>query len=218
VSDHPSFLLLDRASLGIFMPEVTAHLAGCAQCQTYLKSLAETTVPQRARPPRLDARSPRLRTWVATGAGALAAAAAIAIVARPTAPSSEMDLYVASKGAEAAWLYVKHGNETRLWDGKSAVAPGDRLRLKVEPGRFGHLQVFLLGSAEQAELIYSARLERREGFVLPEAWEVDDAPEPERLLIVFSQQPAPDAWREIVQGQQPKGLASVAFTLPKARR
>jgi hypothetical protein len=218
LSDHPSFLLLDRASLGILMPEVTAHLTVCAQCQAYLKSLAETPVPPRAQPPRLEARVPRSWSWVTAGAGAVAVAAAIAIMARPAPPTSETDLYIASKGAEAAWLYVKHGSETRLWDGKSAVAPGDRLRLKVEPGRFGHLQVFSLGSTERAELIYSARLERRERLVLPEAWEVDDAPEPERLLIVFSQQPAPDAWREIVRGQQPKGLASVAFTLPKARR
>ena len=38
---HPSFLALDRVSLGLALPEVSAHVSECEQCQGYLESLPQ---------------------------------------------------------------------------------------------------------------------------------------------------------------------------------
>jgi hypothetical protein len=222
---HPSYLALDRASLGEPSPELTAHMESCDECRGYVAGLAEppptsgfVRVQQRV---ELERRSKRRGWFMLLPAAAAAAAAVLFIAVRPqpelpVGPRAEQP-YVATKGFTSVWIYVKHGTNTELWDGKRPLFAGDRLRLKLDPGRFRHVAVYSVKGADTPSLLYAANVTPAESTTLPEAWEVDGEHGPERLVVAFSDEALEPAWPAWLQGQAPPGATVLPFVLPKSR-
>ena len=224
--NHPSYLALDRASMGESPPEIATHLRSCAACQGYIAGLAEpppasgfAQVQQQVEAERRFERRRRFMLWPAAAAAA-AAGALLFIAVRPqpdppAEPRGEQP-YVGMKGFTSVWIYVKHGNNTRLWDGKRPLFAGDRLRLKLDPGRFRHVAVYSLKGSEAPALLYAGRVTPGESSTLPEAWEVDGESGAERLVVAFSDETLPPARPDWFHGKTPPGVTVLPFVLPKS--
>jgi len=215
---HPSFLALDRAHLGAASPTVLAHLESCGACRSYLESPASAASASGfAALQRAVEGQPRPRfKWLWAAAPLVAAACALLLVVTHRLPDARPRAggYVGSKGFRSVWIYVKRGTETVLWDGKRPLLPGDRLRLKVDPGSYHQLAVYSLG--ESPTLLYSGKLAPGQNLTLPDAWEIDDSPGDERLLVVFSDDPIAPEWNDGRLSRVPPGVTALPFTLRKA--
>jgi hypothetical protein len=214
---HPSFLALDRAHLAEASPAVSAHLTGCESCRGYVASLASDPVASGfvELEQTIQGRKKRVARWLWTGASLAAAACALLLVVRQRFPDTRPggESYVGAKGFRSVWIYVKRGTETTLWDGKRRLLPGDRLRLKVDPGSYHQLAVY--SAAPSPTLLFSGKLTPGQNLTLPEAWEIDDSPSDEQLLVVFSDAPVEPDWNDWRLGRVPPGIAVLPFTLPK---
>jgi hypothetical protein len=182
---HPSFLALDRlAAADLGPPDVRGHVAESARCSEYVHSIREgAPLPQLA--PR---RPPRHRQWpiVAGVAAVIAAAAGVAILLeKPQEP--EPIAYVGTKGQPSLALYVKRAEEVFAWQQDQFVMPGDRLRIEVAADGFEHITVLSYGALERKlERLYDSRIDPSGSALLPVAWQVDDAPGDETLVVVLS--------------------------------
>jgi hypothetical protein len=222
--NHPSYLALDRASLGEPSPELTTHLETCAECRDYIAALAEPPPASgfvRIRE-RVEAeRRSKLRSWFMLLPAAAAAACALLFIALrpqpdlPAGPPGELP-YVGTKGFTSVWIYVKHGPNTELWDGKRPVFAGDRLRLKLDPGRFRHVAVYSVKGPGAPTLLYAGNVVPAESTTLPEAWEVDGEPGAERLVVAFSDRALEPTLPDWLQGKAPPGVTVLPFVLPKS--
>jgi hypothetical protein len=222
--NHPSYLALDRASLGEPSPDLATHLETCAECRDYIAALAEPPPASGFVPiqERVEAeRRSKLRTWFMLVPAAAAAACALLFIAvrpqpdLPAGPPEEAP-YVGTKGFTSVWIYVKHGPNTELWDGKRPLFAGDRLRLKLDPGRFRHVAVYSVKGPGAPTLLYAGSVTPAESTTLPEAWEVDGEPGAERLVVAFSDQALEPAWPDWLQGKAPPGVTVLPFVLPKS--
>jgi len=215
---HPSFLALDRAHLGAASPTVLAHLADCEVCRSYVdcpERAPLTSIFTALERAIADQRRSRAR-WLWPAASVAAAAGALLLVLAHRVPEAtrDTDPYVGSKGFRSVWIYLKRGTETTLWDGKRLLLPGDRLRLKVDPGSYHRLAVYSGGPSPT--LLYAAKLTPGRNLTLPEAWEIDDSPIDEQLFVVFSEAPVEPEWSSWRLGHVPPGVALLPFRLPKA--
>lgn len=219
-SQHPSFLALDRAALGAPSSEVTKHLTGCDECRRYVQELSQPPRAAelsriRADVARNDRRAVRVR-WLAA-ASTLAAAACLLLFAARIRPhdSEQPASYVGAKGFSSVWIYVKRGSTTQLWDGKQSIAGGDRLRIKVDPAGYRHVEVYSAKAAEAPELLYSGSVTPTQSITLPDAWEIDQEPGAERLFVVFSSGPVKPTWSKWLRGEVEPGVTVQPFVLPK---
>jgi hypothetical protein len=218
-SSHPSFLALDRASLGLAAPDVSEHVASCEVCQQHLRSLVEAPP---APPPAgvwsaVAARQKRVRAWY-TGTSLLAAAACLLLVlGRSTLPPAgdSPPVYVGAKGFASVWIYVKRGPAIELWDGKRPIATGDRLRVKLDPAAFRRVEVYSMKDPQAPELLYSGAVTPGQS-TLPEAWEVDAEPGAERLVVVLANGPTQPVWERWLDGKAPADVSVHSFVLPKS--
>lgn len=219
---HPSYLALDRASLGHAVADVQRHLDDCQECRAYVESLRApasvrglSDVRERI---QQGPRSSQTRRWLWLSSGAMAAAAALTLFLRlrPQPGASTEPLYIGDKGFSSVWIYVRHGNATALWDGKKPVFAGDRLRLKVDPGRFKQVVVYSVKNPNAPELLYGGSLLPGQSVTLPDAWEVDAESGAERLLVAFSSEPVKPTWSEWLRGKAPPGVVLLPFVLPKS--
>lgn len=218
LSPHPSYLALDRASLGRVAEHVRTHLEECRECRDYVAALAEPApasgllqIRQRI------AKQPRKLPWAWLGAP-LAAAAALVLFSglRPQPSLPKEPLYIGDKGFSSVWIYVRHGSNTALWDGKKQVYAGDRLRLKVDPGRFKRVEVYSIKDPNAPELLYSGSVTPGQSATLPDAWEIDTEPGDERLLVAFSSEPIKPIWSDWLHGKAQPGVMLLPFVLPKS--
>ncbi len=222
VSPHPSFLALDRFSLGATSSQVAEHVRSCDECQRYLRALAEA--PPSAVLPSIQAgvAEQRRRTQRRWGAAAsvLAAAACLAFALTRLAPSASSEktgpLYVGAKGFASVWIYVKRGTVTQLWDGKQPVFAGDRLRIKLDPSGFRQVAVYSLKDPETPELLFTGSVAPAQSSTLPDAWEVDGEPGAERLVVVLSNEPVQPSWNRWLKGEVEAGISVLSFVLPKS--
>jgi len=194
---HPSYLELDRLALGApATRETAAHVAACDRCRAHLDGLGQ--VP--ALPPALRERvdGAILRGWLAGRRGLLfgATGLAMAVVAlvvwksplRPDAPPSVAPVSDGSKGLPSVWIYVKHDSELGLWDGQRPLAPGDRLRLKIDPQDLTHVDVFARdeGGARAMVPLFGGGLAPGTITTLPGAWQLDATAARQSLVVVLS--------------------------------
>ncbi len=219
--NHPSYLALDRASLGQPTANLRAHIDGCSACREYLVSLrtppgeAELSaiyerIAKRASPARASG-------WAWLGGGAAAAVALVLLVVLNPQPTMPVERpYVGVKGSSSVWIYVRRGAETTLWNGQSPLFAGDRLRLKVNPGQLQRVEVYSTKDPSAPELLYAGKLTPGESMTLPDAWEVDTEPGDERLLLVFSNEPVKPIWSEWLRGKAQPGVMLLPFVLPKS--
>lgn len=224
-SAHPSCLALDRAALGAASSGVAEHLAGCEVCRSYVDGLGDAPsvsamAPIRAGVARAHQRRQNvLRSrWIAGTSAVLAAACLLLLVGRTKPPVVDQPVpYVGAKGFSSVWIYVKHGSATKLWDGKQAVAGGDRLRIKVDPAGYRRVEVYSVKNANAPELLYSGSVEPTQSVTLPDAWEIDSEPGAERLMVVFSNAPVKPNWGNWLRGHVESGVVVLPFVLPKSR-
>jgi hypothetical protein len=181
---HPSFLALDRHALGEASPEVAAHAATCGECAAYLAAAGPSTAPVPAWARDAGARRPWF-AWSGLRAFTLAVATVVLVVGLVRHRGDE-ESYVGTKGTPGAWLFVKRGADVHAWDGREPVAPGDRLRLKVQGAGFAHVSVFeAVATPPGWERLYDGAL-GAQAVSLPSAWEVDERPGAETLVVVLA--------------------------------
>ena len=182
MTDHPSFLDLDRLALGDSDPRVAAHVEDCATCQEQVFRVRQPA-PMQPWVAAIGARSRRRRTWwLGAIAGVASVASVVAINARRPADDR------GAKGIPSVALYVKRGEAVTLWDGHAAFAPGDALRIKISPQGFQRVAVAAVQGDTVTEL-YAESLSARGESVLPPSWTLDATPGPDALLLVFSHAP-----------------------------
>lgn len=219
VHEHPSFLALDRLHLGGESSAQAEHASSCGVCRGHLEQLSEAVPDARfVALQRAIAAERRARwSWLG-GLGAVAAAACallLFVALRPSGSVVDESAYVGAKGFRSVWIYVKHGLETELWDGKKPIHPGDRLRLKIDPGSYRHVQIYSLDANDQASLLFESALTPGQNLTLPDAWEVDEAQASERLFVVFGQQSVEPAWEDWLNGKADPNIAVLPFVLSK---
>lgn len=208
---HPSYLQLDRMAAGLAVdPVVRDHVAMCAECEAYLRTLqAPESHPdwlpkveqtssepnERGGASRSGSRSARRRgrhwanrAFIAAIAATAATAAITTFDSRRLASGPEPSAdFSTIRGEPSVGLYVKRGPRVFMWDGRATIHPGDQLRLKVVPEGFGHLAVLIpSGPTKGLSLVYAAAISPDESHLLPTAWRVNDEGIDEQLVIVLS--------------------------------
>lgn len=208
-AEHPSFFALDQAVASGNMPiEMQQHAHTCEQCRQHLARIEPEQVALPLWASELAAQPTRMVTtdvpkrslstvvqWLRTFRYplllALPAAAALLFVIRPSPQVGQgvpADPYVGVKSAgPILWTYIRRSENTFLWDGSSAVVPGDRVRLKVDAAKLTYISAFSYANASW-KLLWSGRSDGKNPLVFPVAWEIDEQPGQERLLIVASRQ------------------------------
>lgn len=219
-SQHPSYLALDRAALGQLSGELAQHVNECVECRAYLDSLAAPPTAAgwvEVRGALARQRLAQRRRWWVAAPLAAAALALVFVTVRPGPPiATESAPYIGVKGFPSVWIYVMRQAETQLWDGKRAFHPGDRLRLKLDPGAFRRIAVYSAKGEVPPELLYEGDVVPGQISTLPDAWELDAEPEAEKLFVVLSDEPAAPRWSEWQDGNVARGLSVLTFTLPKS--
>jgi len=215
--NHPSFLALDRAHLGLNESAVTVHLDRCEACRQYLEALrTPPLLPSFLSQPEFERR--RFRGRQLLGAASLVAAACgvfLFVQHGKDAATRADEAYVGEKGFRSVWIYVRRGAETQLWDGKQPVVAGDRIRLKVDAGSFHRVEVYSANDPHDPTRLYEGTLSPGQTVTLPEAWEIDDSPAPEQLFVVFSDATIAPSWEHWRHGKVQPGVAVLPFILPK---
>jgi hypothetical protein len=196
---HISALTLDGLALGTLAPDAAeraqAHLAACAECRRDQQTAAALR-DQFARsvfPRGLPRRRPRYWLWLT--APAVAALCWLVIPLRgPPGPRSAPIPALAAKG-DAGWAVYgnRDGQTFVVHDGATLVA-GDQIRFAVMPERAPYLLVASIDGQGAATIYYpydgqssasitGDRIELEGSIVL------DDAPGPERIYALLSDQP-----------------------------
>ncbi len=212
MSGHPSFRDLDRSALGEAMPEVIRHAEHCEGCRAHLERLrSNVALPPLRMPSPVEARVSHIRApawlrWLGMVGVPAAATASLLIWIQSSAPpdppaDAPLPLpLVASKGGPSVAIYLLRGESLSLWDGVSAVEPGDRIRIRVSPAGFRHLMVATRAEgSDHWTSLFQGEVGDEAEFVVPGAWEVDDASEAEQLLVALDPAPTPlerAAWRK----------------------
>lgn len=118
---------------------VAAHVASCAACSAYLDGLRALDADgTRLAVPRAR-KVTSLRRYVAPATAVLALAAGLALWGRSRSVVDET--YVGVKGAPALQVLVRDADQTRIWDGHSAVHAGDAVALHVACEQLEHVTV-----------------------------------------------------------------------------
>jgi hypothetical protein len=194
---------------------VEAHVAGCERCRQYLASLdgLQASAPSA---PFVGAR-PALarRRWALPVAAAGALAMAATFLALVRSRSIEPGAYVGVKGTPAVQLLVHRERETRIWDGRSPVHPGDALALRVACEGLKHVVVASPANGGWVRLSGTACPEHDEP--LPFTLKVDSDPGDEQVAVVLSQDEIDDQTleRAISESRRTADVWVVSFLLPK---
>lgn len=217
ISEHPSYLELDRQCLGVSTDANTAvHVAACARCRDYVASYR----PASDAPAWLIAVGPRKRDRLHASRARLAWASGCALVAAVCLvlywPTQRDEPYIGVKGGPSVALFVQRAGVVGLWDG-APLRAGDRIRVQVMSDEFDYVSVFGLpthGAAPQR--LYAGRLTPRTSALLPKAWQLDSAPEPEQLVILLSHAELSDeAVKALLRARDPREVWLTQLKLPK---
>jgi hypothetical protein len=241
VAPHPSYFELDRWSLGASSDAAATarHVAGCARCRAHIDALSRAApVPAGLREACAaagagDGVRGRVSRWLpwrggrggravgVTGFAVALAAVVLWLGARPGAhpvrpPGLDDGSALGSKGLPSVWIYVRHEDELALWDGQRPFAPGDRLRLKIDPQDLTRVDVFSRDEADAdrggagrggASLVpvFSGQLSAGTVNTLPVAWQLDGSRRRQSLFVALSRQgvSAQEGARFIERGAPP---------------
>jgi hypothetical protein len=191
MSDHPSYLELDRVVLDSESASATrAHVASCTRCSLYVERLARPEVPP-AWVHALAPQRPSWRNWFLGAGFAVAATAAVLLLVLPRTKTDRADepAFTTVKGSPTVGVHIKRGGDVFLWDGVEAVKPGDRIRLEVAASGYRRVQVLTGGVS-----LFDDALPESGALQLPPAWEVDAQPGAEILDVVLTDR-AGGVWR-----------------------
>ena len=106
--NHPSFLQLDRFTLGSGDVEISEHLRDCQPCNAHFGRCAlPVAVPAWAR----ELEKPRGRKWLWSALALTSLAALPLVMLRSSQP------LVTAKGSPSVAVYLRRGEQVSLWDG-----------------------------------------------------------------------------------------------------
>jgi hypothetical protein len=193
---------------------IEQHLARCARCTEYLRALDSVGAIVSHRSKNRAPPSPRWLRWAAPAAGAMAIAAGVALFLRSRREAA--DGYVGLKGTPAVEVLVHRGSETKIWDERSPVQPGDALALRVACEGLTHAAV-LSPKAKGWTRLSEAPCPRDPDSPLPFTLRVDGEPGEEELAVVLSRDGLDeDGLRAAARTRRrDAGVWVVRFTLPK---
>lgn len=209
MSEHPSFLELDRLALG-HGPEAEAHphVRGCAECQAHLARLAQpVSMPDWAR--TLGAPTPR-SLFSAWRLPSFAAAAVMVLLAVILVPRVREDRPAwSAKGLPGVVVHFKRGETVSVLGPTERLRPGDAIRLELNAEGFAHYTV-LSGSDSGWNVLARGTLEQGRR-VLPQTWRVDGV-EPEQLRVVFSRPALSE--EKVIAAAEATAQGEEVYTLP----
>ncbi len=209
---HPSFFALDAFAVSTTRdPAIDAHVASCAQCAGHLDTLRQPE-PIPLWVPKLEPR--RNRAPFALIAGALACAAAIALVVLGRDPADETTTL---RGGPSVGIYIQREGHVFLWDGAQSVRAGDAIRLKVAPDGAAHVAVYSRAGSDLRPLV-SMPIARNGETLLPRAWRVDGSGGAEEIVVAFSdgELALERVEAAVERGDPPEGTFIRSYVLPKA--
>jgi hypothetical protein len=192
VTRHLTAVEIARVLLDGSAPE---HARSCARCAADLEEAQAAAGHFHAQVfartlPKVE---PRKSWWPALLGLATATAAVVLIATRPPAVPAygikgEGALLVYAQGAPRQRAYSS--NPWLVRDG-SELRPGDRLRFSVVTGARYAMVASADGRGQANVYVVNAELSHGNGLSvdLPGAFELDDAPGPERFFALFSDQP-----------------------------
>jgi len=217
---HPSYFDLDCYALGEKSLAVESHLRDCVQCQAYAERLAQgQELPawaRRASQPRgwrhLLGFKRQKTLWMPT---IILAGAAATVLLMVQAPTSDGQLRVREKGLPAVAVFVKHGDGVVAWRESDLLEPGDQVRLQIAPASASHVTVLSCQPAAP-RVMYAGTVSGESSAFLPTAWQLDAAPAPEVLVVVFGDAAlTPADLPNACRGKLPQGAQQVTLTLRK---
>ena len=177
--NHPSFLALDRFSIGQPDPEVERHLKECTQCSQHLDSLRKEIRFDPSLRQRASVQPAPSRRWLQLGF-IVPVAAALMLFVLPTLQKDDSPLR--SKGAPSVTVHLKRGEQVVLWTETMRVRVGDRLQLTVQSPEPTEVEVVHAG-----QLLHKGAVASPEQVALPFSLRVTDSSEPEIIDIKFMQ-------------------------------
>jgi len=207
-------------------PELERHAEACPGCAARISEALRSaeTFRRQVFPATLDSvversRPWRPRAWMLAPIPALAAAAVLVLLVRPTMPPPD---YVGVKGGLALSVYVRDagGEGARAASDGQVVPPDAAIRFEVRAARACHLWLVSVDASGQVSRLHPATGDppRVKGdTVLPGGAMLDGTPGPERLFAVCTPSPLPFAEVErIARAAAPGGETSVRSlrTLP----
>lgn len=174
MTEHPSFLALDRHALGASTPEVATHVGACSVCRAHLDAVS---VPSPIPPRVLELRSsmPWWRERWFQVLLPLAAGLLIIVALINRTPSDE----VRAKGTPTAIAWVKRGDDVSQWKG-APLAVGDSVRFQVAPEGLSRVTVI---DGTTKTVLYEALV--KETTTTP-AWTLDGTPGGDVVWVVLS--------------------------------
>jgi hypothetical protein len=200
-------------------PALARHIEECAQCRAYLAMLGEAdAVPVREAVSALRPRAmPGRRRVAASVAAGLALAAGVAVFIGARAGTPTDPGYVGVKGTPSVQLLVHHGNETKIWDGRSPVHAGDAIALRAACGDLAHASVVARDPARGAWTRLSDAPCPEGGDVLPFTLVVDGKSRNEHIAVVMSAERLPDGELERAAGDAERSARAwvVRFEIPE---
>jgi hypothetical protein len=208
---------------------IERHLAACARCRAYLAMLDARSAALKppdgleaaaARAPVIGLAS-RRRRWLGPASAIVALAACLLLVVKSRLPQGfggvpqGTETYVGTKGTPAVQLLVHRGGDTRIWDGHSAVRPGDSLVLRVACEGLAFVTVAAPLASGWGRLSESPC--PAEADVLPFTLQVDNEPGTEQFAVVLSTKALdPEALRAAIDKTvRSESAWVVRYALPK---
>lgn len=199
------------------------HIARCERCRAYLAGLgaldADRPVAFLGVGPRAKSRTLGGRRWAGPLASGLAAAACVALILSHR-HAARTGGYVGVKGTPAVELLIRHGGETAIWDGNTAVHPGDALAMRVACEGLAHVAV---AASSQAANFGWSRLADADcpadpAAPLPFTLVVDELPGDEHFVVVISRATLDDARmsRAAAETTRTADAWTVRFDVPKS--
>ena len=201
-------------------PGAGAHLDACAVCRDRLD--AARRYGEEAQIPPLHApRAVNRPFWVA--GGAMAAAAAAALIAFAVWRPIDDGINVRGSGVQLR-VYRDEGSVSRRLRDGDPIAAGDRLGFSVQHREGGYLMVVGLDARDEGYLCYPQESEgavweqaARSPRELPEAIRMDDTPGAERLIALLCDEPFgfDEAMAAARTQKTPRGCARSEITVVK---
>ncbi|MDP1916901.1 MAG: hypothetical protein Q8L14_11670 [Myxococcales bacterium] len=186
MTEHPSFLALDRHALGEPTADVILHVAGCLTCRAHVEAvMVAAPIPARV----LELRqAPAPRWWRAPWLRLAVPLYLVLAIPFAAATHWAVGRYVAKqhtrtaftvKGAPTAAAWVKRGDTVTLWRGEP-LGPGDAVRFQVVLEHFTRVTVI---DATSKTVLYEAAVTKE---TTTPAWTLDAAPGGDVVWVVLS--------------------------------
>jgi hypothetical protein len=186
-------ILADEISAGE-LEATNAHAEQCSRCKSELDEAlrARQQFRQHVFPRTLaavESRRMRKRPWrrIAPLFFAIPALAALSLVVVNHSTSDAEEPPQQSKGAGALKAIGKRGEHVFPVEDGARLRAGDRLRFEVQPGGARFIAIGSVDASGRATIYYpSARIDAP--GPLPDSILLDDAPGPERIFAIFSEE------------------------------